>query len=471
MKTSIKLFNTLGRKKQIFQPIRSGRVGIYTCGPTVYSYAHLGHARAYVFADILRRMFSYNGYRVKQVMNITDVGHLTEADVSDEGVDKMEAAAKVKKKTVWEIAEFYTKDFFAMLEALNIRSPSVVCKATDHIKEQIELIKRLEKNGFVYVIDRGVCFDTAKFPRYTELANLNLRGMREGARIESDRQKKNPTDFWLWRFSNPQEDRQMEWDSPWGKGFPGWHIECSAMSMKNLGERFDIHTGGIDHIPVHHTNEIAQNQAAVGHRVVNYWLHNNFLQVKGEKMSKSLGGFYRVEDIKKKGFDPLALRYFLLTVHYRSEVNFTWKALKGAQTALDNLRNYVFDWRQVSGKKGKNSKKINEYQKKFLKSINNDLGTAQALALAWEVAKSDLSEEDKRKLIVDFDRVFGLGLKDWRRRVPDEIKKLIERREKLRKVKKFVQADEVRNQIEKLGWRLEEGKMGVRVKKIANFPS
>lgn len=466
MKTLIRLFNTLGWNKQAFKPVKPGRVGIYTCGPTVYSYAHIGHARAYVFADTLRRMFLYNGYRVKQVMNITDVGHLSEADLSDEGVDKIEAAAKKERKTVWDVADFYTKDFFAMLEALNILSPSVVCKATDYIKEQIELIKKLEKNGFVYVIDRGVCFDTAKFPHYTELAKLNPEGMREGARIESDRQKKNPTDFWLWRFSDPSQKRQMEWSSPWGKGFPGWHVECSAMSMKHLGERFDIHTGGVDHIPVHHTNEIAQNQAAVGHRVVNYWLHNNFLQVEGEKMGKSCDNFYRVKDVEKRGFDPLALRYLFLTAHHRSEINFTWEALKGAQAALDNLRDYVVDWRSGVGKGRKDQKRTDEYKKEFLKNINDDLGTARALALAWEVAKSDLSERNKLKLIIDFDRVFGLGLKGWRVEAPEEIKRLVGRREKLRKEKKFAQADKIRNQLERLGWRVEEGREEAKIKRI-----
>ncbi|MGB9706909.1 MAG: cysteine--tRNA ligase [Microgenomates group bacterium] len=469
MRKMIRLYNTLTRKKEEFVPIKKGFVGIYSCGPTVYDYAHIGHARTYVFADLLKRMFLYNGYKVRHVMNITDVGHLTEADISDEGEDKVEMVAKREKKTVWEIAEFYTDDFFKMTDELNIIRPTIVCKATDHIKEQIALIKRIEKAGYTYIIDRGVCFDTAKFPQYADFARLDLKGIKRGARIEFDPQKKNPTDFWLWRFSHPLEKRQMEWSSPWGKGFPGWHIECSAMSMKYLGEHFDIHTGGVDHIPVHHTNEIAQNWAATGHKVVNYWLHGEFLEVEGQKMSKSLKNYYRVEDIKKRGFNPLALRYLFLTAHYRAKMNFTWEALKGAQAAYNKLLVMIREWRIAKEKRLADPKKAAVFKKKFLEKINDDLNTPGALVVLWQMAKSDLPAREKLKLVFDWDQVLGLRLAAQAKaeiKVPRKIKKLVEEREKLRQQGDWSAADKIRQQIEKLGWKIEDTKRGPILKPV-----
>lgn len=473
----MKLYNTLTRKVEELKPIKEGQIGIYSCGPTVYLYAHIGHARTYVFADLLKRVLSYSGFKVKHVMNITDVGHLTEADISDEGEDKIEMAAKKEKKTVWDIAKYYTDDFFKMTDDLNILRPLIVCKATDHIKEQIDLIKRIEKNGYIYKIDRGVCFDTSKFPDYADFARLDLKGMKKGARIEFDPQKRNPTDFWLWRLSDSEEQRQMEWDSPWGKGFPGWHIECSAMSMKYLGERFDIHTGGVDHIPVHHTNEIAQNWAATEHKVVNYWLHGEFLEVEGRKMSKSLNNFYRVEDIKKKGFDPLALRYLFLNTHYHQKLNFTWEALEGAQVALNRLYE-IFSGLESRGRESLSEQKLEKivrFQKQFVEALNNDLNLPQATAVVWEMVKSNIPGYDKRDLLLEWDQVLGLRLAEvgsgkWEAgrevKVGSEIMDLVKEREKLRKEGKWEEADKVRKQIEKKGFSIEDTKNGPEVKSV-----
>jgi len=464
----IRLYNTLTRKIEEFKPIKPGEVGMYTCGPTVYDYAHLGHARTYVFADILRRVLLYNNYQVKQVMNITDVGHLTK-DTTDEGQDKIEMAAKKEKKTVWDIAKFYTDDFFKMLDEMNILAPSLVCKATDYIQEQIALIKRIEKNGFAYTIDRGVCFDTAKFPAYADFAHLDLKGMKAGSRIEFDPQKKNPTDFWLWRFSDPKEKRQMEWDSPWGKGFPGWHIECSAMSMKHLGENFDIHTGGVDHIPVHHTNEIAQNWAATGHQVVNYWLHGEFLTIEGNKMSKSLKNFYRVEDIRKKGFSPLALRYLFMTAHYRQKLNFTWEALKAAQTAYDRLGQLAKEWRQGRKTIGADDPdKIQKFHQQFIEKISDDLNFPQALAVVWQMAKSDIPDPDKLDLLLDFDQVLGFRLTAQGKvtAIPKKVQELVNEREKSRKLENWGKADKLRKELEKLGWLVEDTPSGPKLKHV-----
>lgn len=466
----IKLYNTLTRQLEDFKLLDPPNVGIYSCGPTVYDYAHIGHARTYVFSDVLKRILLFNGYQVKHVMNITDVGHLTEADISDEGKDKIELAAEKEKKTVWDIAKFYTDDFFQMLDEMNIARPSITCKATDYIQEQIGLIKKMEENGFTYVVDRGVVFDTAKFPAYADFARLDLKGIKAGSRIELDPQKKNPTDFWLWKFSDPKGKRQMEWDSPWGKGFPGWHLECSAMSISCLGERFDIHTGGIDHIPVHHTNEIAQNWAATGHQVVNYWVHGEFLLIEGQKMSKSLGNFYRLEDIEKKGFEPLALRYLFLTAHYRAKMNFTWKSLEAAQAALGKLKNLVDQWKTGEGRKtlsSQDDEKINSFREKFQQKINDDLNIPEALAVVWEVAKSNIPDPDKLDLVLDFDEVLGLGLaKETEEiKVPKEIEELVNKREELRKEQKWAEADKIRKEIEGAGFVLKDTPEGVKIKK------
>jgi len=345
----IKLFNTMGRKKEVFKPIIPGEVKMYACGPTVYDYTHIGHFRAYVFVDVLRRMIKFNGLKLKHVMNITDVGHLT--DDADQGEDKIEKKSKKEGKTVWEIAKFYTKDFFDAMEKLNVQKPEIICKATDHIQEMIDLVKRIEDNGYIYRTSDGIYFDTSKLSDYGKLAGLDIEGLKEGARVEKNLEKKNPTDFALWKFAKEGEKRQMEWDSPWGPhSFPGWHIECTAMSMKYLGEVYDIHTGGVDHIPVHHTNEIAQAQGAIEKDFVNYWLHNEFVNINGEKMSKSKGNIYNMHDIEEKGFDPLSMRYLFLTAHYRSKINFTWDSLEAAENTLNTLREHMRLLQENDGK-------------------------------------------------------------------------------------------------------------------------
>jgi len=448
----IKLFNTMGRKKEVFKPIIPGEVKMYACGPTVYDYTHIGHFRAYVFVDVLRRMIKFNGLKLKHVMNITDVGHLT--DDADQGEDKIEKKSKKEGKTVWEIAKFYTKDFFDAMEKLNVQKPEIICKATDHIQEMIDLVKRIEDNGYIYRTSDGIYFDTSKLSDYGKLAGLDIEGLKEGARVEKNLEKKNPTDFALWKFAKEGEKRQMEWDSPWGPhSFPGWHIECTAMSMKYLGEVYDIHTGGVDHIPVHHTNEIAQAQGAIEKDFVNYWLHNEFVNINGEKMSKSKGNIYNMHDIEEKGFDPLSMRYLFLTAHYRSKINFTWDSLEAAENTLNTLREHMRLLQENDGKIS-DQKGVEEYETKFLEFINDDLNTPEALC--------------KYELILEFDKIFGLKLDEikFEVEIPENIQKLIEERVEARKNKDYKKSDEIRNKIESLGYKLQDTRGGIKVRKI-----
>jgi len=472
------LYNTLTRRIEEFKPLNPPLVTYYSCGPTVYDFAHIGHARTYVFADILERVLIFNGYKVKRVLNITDVGHLTSD--SDTGEDKIEKGAIREKKSVWDIAKFYTDDFFQMMAKLNIKKPEIICRATDHIASMIRLIEVLESKGFTYKIEDGVYFDTSKLKDYGKLTGGNFdslqKTLKAGARVEMIKGKKNLTDFALWKFSPSGVKRQMEWDSPWGRGFPGWHIECSAMSMKFLGETLDIHTGGVDHIPIHHTNEIAQSEAATGKQFVRFWLHAQHLLVEGEKMSKSLGNYYRLKDIEEKGFKPLALRYLFLTASYRSQMSFSWKSLMGAQNALDNLYQQILNFKlQVT--KGQRTilseeklLKIDLFREKFQKAINNDLNTPEALAVIWEIVKSNISNEDKYDLLVFFDEVLGLGLRDLsiqkqETRIPEKLMQLVDRRENLRREKKWEEADKIRKDIEKEGYILEDTPAGPKLKK------
>jgi cysteinyl-tRNA synthetase len=461
----VKLYNTLTRKKEIFTPLESGVVSLYSCGPTVYDYAHIGNLRSYVFADILRRVFEYNGYKVTQVINITDVGHLTSDE--DEGADKLEESARKAGKSAQEIAEFYTESFFKDLTALDIDIKNIIFpKATEHIAEQVALIEKLEKKGFTYQTSDGVYFDTSKLSDYGKLARLDIEGLKAGARVEATGEKKNITDFALWKLSplggKAEEKRQQQWESPWGVGFPGWHLECSAMSMKYLGEHFDVHTGGIDHIPVHHTNEIAQSQSATGKPFVNYWMHNEFVNVDGEKMSKSLGNIITLTNVIEKGFSPLAYRYWLLTAHYRTLVNFTWEALGGAQTALDKLHNHFLEY-------GNDIGEVNvEYKEKFTEYINDDLNTPKAIALLWELVKDRIvSEADKKATMLDFDRVLGLGFEEVKpEEVPKEILKLVEEREEARETKDWAKSDVLREEIHKKGFEVLDTDDEPRVRKI-----
>jgi len=456
----LSLYNTLTRKKEEFKPIKKGEVGLYTCGPTVYNYAHLGNLRAYVFDDLLRRTLEFNGYKVKHVMNITDVGHLT--GDGDMGEDKLEKGAKREGRTAWEIAEFYTQAFKEDLKKLNIEEPKVYCKATDSIKEQIDLIKKLEKKGYTYQTSDGIYFDTSKFKDYTKLSHQNLKTLQEGARVEINPEKKNPTDFALWKFSPSTGSgvkRQMEWESPWGIGFPGWHIECSAMSMKFLKDQLDIHCGGIDHINVHHTNEIAQSEGATGKKFFNYWLHNAFLNIAGgKKMAKSEDNFLTIDNaLIKKGVDPLVYRYSALQVHYRKPMEYSEEGIKNAQDGLNHLYNQI---RELGDGKGKI---ISSFRDKLLTSINDDLNTPKALAVVQDLLKSKNPAGDKLTTILDFDKVLGLKLDKKEDDLPIEIKLLAEERRQAREKKDWPESDRLRDKIEALGYKIEDADNGIRI--------
>lgn len=453
---ALKLYNTLTRKKETFKPIEVGKVGLYSCGPTVYWYQHIGNLKAYIFSDLLKRTLEFNGYKVKHVINITDVGHLTSD--ADEGEDKMEKAAAREGKTAKEIADYYFNLFSADLKKLNILFPNVWCKATEHIKEQIALIKKLEEKGYTYKTSDGIYYDTSKFKNYGKLAKLDIEGLRAGERIDM-KEKKNKTDFALWKFSEEEGKRQQEWDSPWGVGFPGWHIECSAMGMKYLGETFDIHTGGVDHIPIHHTNEIAQSESAIGKKFVNYWMHENFLTFKGEKVSKSKGGLFTLTELEEKGFEPLVYRYFILTGSYRQPIDFSLEILESSKNAYKRLKNIISEL--------KDDGKINEqYLKEFKEAIDDDLNTPNALAVLWKLVR-DEKAEGKLKTIEKIDSVLGLKLTDEQEiEVPNEVKKLVKEREEMRKKKNWEESDNLRRRIEKLGYIVDDTNEGSKVKKI-----
>ncbi len=454
----IYLYNTLSRKKEEFKSIKKNKIGLYTCGPTVYNYAHIGNLRSYLFEDILKRTLIYSGYKVKHVMNITDVGHLT--GDGDMGEDKLEKGSKREGKTAWEIAEFYTKAFKKDLEKLNIISPNIYCKVTDYIAEQIELIKILEKKGYTYKISDGIYFNTDKFKDYNKLSHLDLETLKEGARVEKNKEKKNPTDFALWKFSPVKEKRQMEWKSPWGIGFPGWHIECSAMSMKELNNQLDIHCGGIDHINVHHTNEIAQSEAATGKKFFNYWMHNAFLNIKGgKKMSKSDNNFLTLENaFIKKDINPLVYRFAFLQTHYRKPMEYSYEIMKNAENGLKHLKNQFRNLKEINGKVN------NKFKNKFLKEINNDLNTPKALAVIQEMLKSDLSNKDKKATLLEFDsKILGIGIDDLDIEIKEDIKILEQKRINARIKKNWKESDRLRNEIEKLGYIVEDSKDGMRV--------
>ncbi len=464
----ITLFNTLGREKQIFKPISPGKVGLYTCGPTVYDYQHIGNFRTFMFEDFLKRVLLYNGYEVTHIMNITDVGHLVSD--GDEGEDKMEKGSARTGKTVWEIAEYYTQFFLDDAKALNILHPTKYTKATEYIKEQVDMIKCLDDKGYTYVTQDGVYFDTSKLTDYGKLANLDIEGLEEGTRITFSSEKKNKTDFAVWKFSPKDEQRQMEWDSPWGKGFPGWHLECSAMSKKFLGDTFDIHCGGIDHIPVHHTNEIAQSESCNGKPFVHYWLHGAFLEEEAGKMSKSKGEFLRVMTLIDKGYTPMDYRYLCLGTHYRKRLLFSWDLLDQAKVTLGRLRQNIARLKDLS-----NSSNLSDsdYKNDFLASVNDDLNMPQALAVIWGVVRDEkLSSKEKLSLIYDFDKVLGLDLdKEVEEKpveIPAEIMEMVNERIAAKKAKDFKLADELRDKVKSLGYEIVDTKDGAEVKKITN---
>ena len=459
----IKLYNTLTRKIQEFKPIKPGLVGIYSCGPTVYWNQHIGHMYAYTQWDVLVRFLRWEGYRVKWVMNITDVGHLTSDQ--DTGEDKMEKGAEREGLTVWQIAEKYIAQFLESLDLLNISRPDVLCRATEHIPQQIDLIKKIEARGFTYRTKIGLVFDTSKFPGYPKFARLNLKKQLPGARLEVDPEKKSPWDFYLWIYGRPEHI--MQWDSPWGRGFPGWHIECTAMSTYYLGSQFDIHTGGKDHIPIHHTNEIAQGYGAFGRQTANFWLHNGMLELKGEKMSKSLGNVYTIQDLVSKGFNPLAFRYLILNSSYRQGLVFDWESLRAAAEAYNRLVNLVKEWNEEKEEAKEESKLAKKFADKFADAFSDDLNAPKALAVVWRMVKSKLSPAEKLNLILDWDRVFGFRLAARAKKktvISKEIKKLIEEREKLRRQEKWDEADKIRQKIEKLGWKIEDTQKGPKLR-------
>lgn len=471
----LKFYNTLTRKKQEFKPLRDREVKMYTCGLTVYDYAHIGNLRAFLFEDLLRRVLEFNGFAVEHVQNFTDVGHLVSD--ADEGEDKMEVGAKREKKTAWQIADHYIHAFKDDVKRLRIEEPTIWTKATDNIEEMIELVEKLDERGYTYIINDGVYYDTSKFKDYGKLARLDVKGLKAGARVEVSEGKRNPTDFALWKFSLGRK-REMEWDSPWGKGFPGWHIECSAMALKFLGETIDIHCGGVDHIPVHHTNEIAQSEGATGKQFSHFWLHNEFMLVDGKKMSKSLGNFYTLRDLMDKGFPPLAFRYLCMSSHYRSQMNFTFDSLNDAKKTVDTLNEFVHRLRQTEGAKTKNAALAKELEKTtdlFMENINDDLNVPAAMAAVFDFIRLvnkelDLNTIDKETLL-DIDEFFQsvnsiIDVIDYsEKELTMEEKKLLELREKFRKEKDYKAADEIRKQLKEKGVLIEDTPFGVRWRK------
>lgn len=462
-RTPIQLFNTQSKQLETLTPLKKDTVSLYTCGPTVYNYAHLGNLRAYVFSDILKRTLLYSGYNVSQVINITDVGHLVSE--GDDGEDKVEKATKREGKEAQEITALYTEAFMNDLTELNINTDNTKFpRATDYIAEQIALIDTLEKKGHTYTTSDGVYFDTSTFPTYGALGGIDLDGLKEGARVTKNDEKKHPTDFALWKFSG-ETKRQQEWESPWGVGFPGWHIECSAMATNILGQQIDIHTGGIDHIPVHHNNEIAQSEAATDKPFAQMWLHNEFLNVESGKMAKSADNFLRLSSLAEHNIHPLAYRYFLLQAQYRSPVTFSWEALTAAQTALERLAHTVQSFPQQG--------KIEEtYQQEFTDYIANDLDTPKALALIWKLLKDDtLRDADKKATILDFDRVLGLSLETFshetseQENIPEHVYTLVREREEARKRKDWKEADTLRDKIAEAGYVVKDTDEGPKIEK------
>jgi cysteinyl-tRNA synthetase len=460
----MKLYNTLTREIEEIAPLRTGEVSIYTCGPTVYDYAHVGHWFTYVRMDTLVRALKSDEFQTNWVMNITDVGHLVSD--ADEGEDKLEKGAKREGKTAWEVAEFYTEDFLRGMDQLNMLKPANIVKATEHIKEQIELIQRLEAKGFTYVIDDGVYYDTSKFEGYAAFAALDLDEQMAGARVVINNQKKQPWDFALWKFSPKDHQRDMEWESPWGKGFPGWHIECSAMSMKYLGDTLDIHTGGIDHVPVHHTNEIAQSEAATGKRFANYWMHSNHVLIEGEKISKSLGNGIRLQELEKRGISPLALRLHVLESHYRSQSKFSWDSLQAAQNRLKDYRALAdLRWQTVE----KSADSVESFKKVEMDIKNHlldDLNTPQvltSLSAFSDVAKYRLiataNRHDFNGLLKKLDELLGLDLLNSAD-ISDEQKELIVQREESRQKQDWLRSDELRDSLTASGLGVRDTEHG-----------
>ena len=464
----ITFYNTLGRKKEDFIPLKGNEVRIYTCGPTVYNYAHIGNFRAYIFMDNLRRTLKYNGYQVKHVMNITDVGHL-ESD-ADEGEDKMIKAAKREKKDPYAIADFYTKAFFKDIQSLNIEVPEIIAKATEHIPEMQKMVEEILANGYAYETSKGIYFDISKLDQYPILSNRKMDEQIAGARVEVDPEKRNPYDFAIWIKAD--KNHIMKWESPWGLSYPGWHIECSAMSRKYLGDEFDIHTGGIDHIPTHHENEIAQSKGATGKIPARFWMHSEFLLIDGGKMSKSLNNTYTLENLKEKGIEPLAFKLFCYAANYRTKLNFTFEGALAAQKSLNRLREGYL--KQKQGNTKVEEKELEEYKVKFLEAINDDLNIPQAMGIVWEIIRKTEKSKDYATLLEQFDQVLGLDLvhaeeylKTQNAEVvmDEEVKQLVEKRDQARKEKNWALSDEIRDLLQQKGYIVKDTKEGTMIEK------
>ncbi len=461
----IQLYNTLSHSKEEFKPINKEEIRIYSCGPTVYSFAHIGNLRTYVFVDNLRRVLKYNGYNLKHVMNITDVGHLTSD--ADTGEDKMEKAARKEGKNPYEIAEYYTKYFMEDMKKLDIDMPNIISKATDNIPEMLEMVKEILKNGYAYETSKGIYFDVSKLDKYPVLSNNSVDGQEAGARIEVDKEKRNPYDFAIW--IKAPENHMMKWESPWGLSYPGWHLECSAIGRKFLGEHFDIHTGGVDHIPIHHENEIAQSKGATGQIPANYWMHSEFLLIDGGKMSKSLGNIYTLKTLEDNGIEPLAFKLFCFSAHYRNKLNFTFDGVKAQVKALERLRDGYK--KHLEGNEEVEEEKIKEYENRFHEAINDDLNMPLAMGVVWEVIREEKKSKKYAELIEKFDEVLGLDLKNYQNyqkeiEIPENIKELIEKRNQARKEKNWEESDKIRDEIQKLGYNIKDTKEGIKIEKL-----
>ena len=461
------LYNTLTKNKEKFNPLEKNVVKLYSCGPTVYSFAHIGNFRTYIFMDTLRRTLKYNGYELKHVMNITDVGHL-ESD-SDEGEDKMEKAAKKENKDPYEIAQFYMNAFLNDVEKLNIDKPEIITRATDNIEEMIEYVKDILKNGYAYETSKGIYFDISKLDKYPVLSNRKIDEQIAGARVDVDPEKRNPYDFAIW--IKAPENHIMKWQSPWGLSYPGWHLECSAMSRRFLGEEFDIHTGGVDHIPTHHENEIAQAKGATGKIPAKTWMHCEFLLVDGGKMSKSLGNVYTISQLEEKGITPLAYKLFCFTAHYRTKLNFTFEGVNSAQKALERLYDSYLKHKNCNDYV--DEVEIEKYRQTFLSYINDDLNMPAAMSVVWEVARNSKKSNKYANLLLEFDKVLGLDLvnaeehisKMEEEEIPEEIKQLIKERKEARDNKDWEKSDKIRDIIIQKGYSIKDTKEGIIVKR------
>ena len=456
----IYFYNTLTHSKEKFSPINKEEVRIYSCGPTVYKDATIGNMRTNIFQDTLRRTLEYNGFKVKQAMNITDVGHLVSD--GDEGEDKMIKSARQEGKEPLEIANYYTKLFFKDLENLNIEIPEIICKATDNIEDMLKAVEDLVKRGYAYETSSAIYFDISKLDKYPILSNLDIENQKAGARVEVDKEKRNPHDFAVW--IKAPENHLMKWNSPWGPSYPGWHIECSVMSKKYLGEVFDIHTGGIDLIPTHHENEIAQSKGMCGKVPANYWMHGEFLLINGGKMSKSLGNVYLLQDIIDRGYEPLVYKLFCYSIQYRKKLNFTWEGMDSAKISLDRLREAY--QKHLNGTDEIDENILEQYKNNFNEAINDDLNMPVAMSVVWELAKRPEKSKKVSQLLKDFDRVLGLKKdEDKKQNIPDEIKELLKQREEARKNKDWSESDKLRDIIKEKGYIVKDSKEGQTIEK------